>query len=96
MWFLNHEDFRPYIGAVAGLGQIRHIATFKSADTCGKDGTTTCVDTIAAGPVLFGGAAGFFYEVASGFSLTLGTNILLGIPHFTFNFDFNAGVAYEF
>ena len=96
LWFINEADFRPYIGAVAGLGQIRHVATFASLDNCGKEGKTTCVDTIAAGSVLFGGAAGFFYEVASGFSLTLGTNILLGVPHFTFNFDFNAGVAYEF
>ena len=96
LWFLNDEDFRPYIGGVAGLGQIRHVATFKSAETCGEDGKTTCVDTIAAGPVLFGGAAGFFYEVASDFSLTLGTNILVGVSHATFHFDFNAGVAYEF
>jgi hypothetical protein len=96
LWFLNREDFRPYIGAVVGLGQIRHVATFKSADNCGTGGKTTCVDTIAAGPVLFGGATGFFYEVSPGFSLTLGTNILLAVTHFTFNFDFNAGVAYEF
>jgi hypothetical protein len=96
LWFLSDADFRPYIGGVAGLGQIRHVATFKSIVDCGKDGMSTCVDTVAAGPVLFGGAAGFFYEVASGFSLTLGTNLLLGVPHFTFNIDFNGGVALEF
>jgi hypothetical protein len=96
LWFINEAELRPYIGAVAGLGQIRHVATFNSVDNCGELGDKTCVDTIAAGPVLFGGATGFFYEVAPGFSLTLGTNILLAVPHFTFHFDFNAGVAYEF
>jgi hypothetical protein len=95
-WFLSDADFRPYIGGVAGLGQIRHVATFNSIDDCGQDGKTTCKDTIAAGPVLFGGTAGFLYEVSSGFSLTLGTNLLLGVSHFTFNIDVNAGVAYEF
>jgi hypothetical protein len=96
LWFLSDADFRPYLGGVAGLGQIRHVATFKSITNCGEQGTATCVDTVASGPVLFGGAAGFFYEVASGFSLTLGTNLLLGVPHFTFNIDFNGGVALEF
>ncbi len=95
-WFLSDADFRPYIGGVAGLGQIRHVATFNSIDDCGKNGDTTCVDTVVAGPLLFGGTAGFLYEVASGFSLTLGTNLLLGVSHFTFNIDVNAGVAYEF
>jgi hypothetical protein len=95
-WFLTDGDFRPYLSGVAGAGQIRHVVTFKSIADCGKDGMTTCVDTIAAGPVLFGGGAGFLYELGSGFALTLGTNLLFGVPNFTFNVDVNAGVALEF
>jgi hypothetical protein len=95
-WFLTNGDFRPYVAGVAGAGQIRHVVTFKSIPDCGKDGSTTCVDTIAAGPVLFGGGAGFLYELGSGFSLTLGTNLLLGAPNFTFNVDVNAGIGVEF
>jgi hypothetical protein len=95
-WFLTDTDFRPYIAGVVGLGQIRHVAKFNSVDDCGKDGMTTCVDTVVAGSFLFGAGAGFLYEVASGFSLTLGTNLLLAAPHFTFNVDINAGVAVEF
>jgi hypothetical protein len=95
-YFLGEGDFRPYISGMAGLGQIRHVAKFASVDNCGKSMTETCVDTVAAGPVLVGGGGGFLYDLTPGFALTLGTNLLLGFTTFTFHVDINGGIALSF
>ena len=91
----------PYIGGEVGGGQIRHIATFPDVMQCGSSATTTpgtdvCTDTVLAGPIFIGPGAGFIFNASDHFALTLGINTQLGFPDFTFNFDFNAGVALEF
>jgi hypothetical protein len=95
-YFLSEGDFRPYIVGMAGLGQIRHVSTFKSVEECGTSMKEPCVDTVAAGPVLVGGGGGFLYDLTPGFALTLGTNLLLGFTTFTFHVDINGGVALSF
>jgi hypothetical protein len=95
-YFLSEGDFRPYVAGVAGLGQIRHVAKFESVEECGLSMKETCIDTVAAGPVLVGGGGGFLYDVTPGFALTLGTNALIAFTTFTFHIDINAGVALSF
>jgi tetratricopeptide (TPR) repeat protein len=96
--FFSESGFRPYVAGMAGGGQIRHVAEFASVKTCGTDPAkpVTCVDTVAAGPVLVGGGAGFVYNATPNVGLTLGLNALLGFPTFTFHVDFNGGVAVMF
>ena len=55
-----------------------------------------CSDTILAGPVFVGPGGGVLINVSDNVALNLGIATQLGFPNFTFNFDFNAGVAVEF
>ncbi|HVZ71457.1 MAG TPA: tetratricopeptide repeat protein [Polyangia bacterium] len=96
----GQEKFHPYFSVAAGGGQIRHVVTYSGAahKLCGPTATSTdaCVDTVLGGPVFVGPGVGFMYNVADNFALTLGLQTLAGFPDFTFNFDFNVGVAVEF
>jgi hypothetical protein len=92
-YLFGSESFHPYISAALGGGQIRHVATFPSQKMCGTSGTSTCIDTILAGPVFLGPGLGVMFNASEKFALTLGANALLGFPNFTFNLDFNAGAA---
>jgi tetratricopeptide (TPR) repeat protein len=97
-YLFGEDKLHPYISAAVGGGQIRHIATFTSVKSCGPTATSkdSCVDTVLAGPVLLGPGLGIIYNASSSFGLTLGINTLLAFPNFSFNIDFNAGVALEF
>jgi hypothetical protein len=96
-YLMGSSDFHPFVSLAAGGGYIRHVATFTSTGkVCGADGTQTCVDTVAAGPVLIGPGVGFLYNLTDAFALSLGASTFLGFPTFTFHIDFNAGVAVEF
>jgi hypothetical protein len=95
-YLFGEDSFHPYLSIAAGGGQIRHVATFKSETSCGANGKMTCVDTVVAGPVLVGPGLGLMFNASDNFVLTLGVNTQLGFPNFTFNIDFNAGVAVEF
>jgi hypothetical protein len=92
-WLWGDDNLHPYLAAVVGGGNIRHIATFKGEPTCGVGGDQICVDTIPSGPVFAGPAGGFIYDLTSSWALTLGVNTLFGFPKFTFNVDVNGGVA---
>jgi hypothetical protein len=95
-YFFGEGDLRTYIAGTAGLGTIRHVATFESNPICGANQSTTCVDTVPSGPIFVGAGAGIMYNVSPAFALTLGTNALLGFTKFTFHVDLNAGVAFEY
>jgi hypothetical protein len=98
-WLFGEGNFHPYAAGLLGGGYVRHVAAFPSA---GKNCGTTpaamepCVDTVVAGPVFVGGGAGFYYNLSQMFALSLGLNTYAGFPKFTFQFDFNGGVALEF
>jgi hypothetical protein len=51
---------------------------------------------VLAGPVFVGGGGGLMINVSDNFALNLGIATQLGFPNFTFNIDFNAGLAVEF
>jgi hypothetical protein len=53
------------------------------------------MDTVAAGPVLFGPGVGFQYHVSDAVGLVVEIDGLLGAPHFTANADLNVGVAFQ-
>jgi hypothetical protein len=95
-YLFGDNSIHPYISGAVGGGQIRHNATFPTLKACGPAGTDTCVDTVLAGPIFIGPGAGFIFNASDNFALTLGLNTQVGFPDFTFNFDFNGGVALEF
>jgi hypothetical protein len=86
----------PYVSGALGGGQIRHVAPFPSVKLCGANGMQPCTDSVLAGPVFVGGGGGLMINVSDNFALNLGIATQLGFPNFTFNIDFNAGLAVEF
>ncbi len=101
-YFFGEGDFRTYVAGMAGVGTIRHVASFESQRNCGTppagqpQGNQVCVDTVPSGPLFLGGGAGIMYSLSPAFALTLGTNALVGFTKFTFHVDLNAGIALEF
>ena len=95
---LGDGPFHFTVGGQIGGGNIRHALEFPNDKTCqsGPGGATqSCVDTLAGGPFLIGPTAGFFYELGSSVDFVVAVNTALGVPHFTFNFDFGAGIGFR-
>ena len=57
---------------------------------------TSASTTVLAGPVFLGVGGGAIINATDNFAFTLGIATQLGFPDFTFNIDFNGGVAVEF
>jgi hypothetical protein len=100
-WRWGDESLHPFFSLAAGGGQIRHVVTFGTKlipppNACGPNGTQTCVDTIAAGPILIGPGGGITYDLMDRLALVGQINTVLGFPTFTFNVDVNVGVAFGF
>lgn len=95
-WLFDMGDLHPFVGPMLGAGTIRHIAEFPSVQRCGSDMHSTCVDTVAAGPIFVGGTGGVLYNLTPGFALMAEANAVLGFTKFTFNLDLNVGVAVEY
>ena len=95
-YLFHFDDLHPFVSAMAGGGTIRHVATFNTLPRCGSDMHTTCVDTIAAGPIFVGVGGGLFYNLSEAFALTAETNMIVGFTNFTLNFDINVGIAVEY
>ncbi len=98
-WRWGEDKFHPFFSLAAGGGQIRHVVTFGTklipAD-CGPHMNQTCVDTIAAGPILIGPGGGITYDLTDRLAVVGQANSVLGFPTFTFNIDLNVGVAVGF
>jgi len=60
-WFGAPGDFRPFVSAGVGGGQIRHVVTFSNLRDCGPMRNQTCVDSVVAGPLLAQVGGGFVY-----------------------------------
>jgi hypothetical protein len=96
-WFFGTAGgLRPYLSAALGGGQISHVVLFQKAKVCGKDGTTSCIDSVTAGPIFVGGGAGLTYDFTDNVGMLVEVNPLLGFTKFTFHLDFNAGLALRF
>jgi len=95
-WLFGSNDFRPFVSAGVGGGQIRHVVTFSAFNDCGASRNQACVDTVVAGPALAEGGGGFFYKLNSTLSLVLSSNLELAAPKFTINVDLNGGLAFNF
>jgi hypothetical protein len=95
-FFGQAGGFRMFLAGELGAGNIRHAETFPLDTKCGQASNTQCVDTLAGGPFLFGPTVGFMADLgkAAGIVVSLATDV--GVPHFTLNFDFNAGMALHF
>jgi len=95
-WLFDAGDLHPFVGPMLGAGTIRHIAEFPSVQRCGSDMKSTCIDTVAAGPIFVGGTGGILYDVTPAFALMAEANAALGFTKFTFNIDLNVGVAVKY
>jgi hypothetical protein len=94
--FWDEGKLHPFFSLAAGGGQIRHVVTFNKLTNCGKSMNETCVDTIAAGPIMLGPGGGIFYDLTDSFSLIAEADSVIAFPNFTFNVDINVGVSYGF
>ena len=56
----------------------------------------TCVDSVAAGPMLGQVGGGFVYRLTPSLGLVLSSNAQVAAPNFTLNLDVNAGVGFSF
>ena len=96
-WFFGTEGgLRPYVSVALGGGQISHVVLFQKAKICGKDGGTSCIDSVTAGPIFVGGGAGLTYDFTQNVGVLVELNSLLGFTKFTFHLDVNAGLALRF
>jgi hypothetical protein len=95
-WLFDFGDLHPFVAGLVGAGTIRHLATFPTEPHCGSNKTSTCIDTIAAGPLFVGGSGGILYNLSPVFALMAEMNMVAGFTKFTLNFDFNVGVAIEY
>ena len=95
-WFFGEGGLRPYVSVALGGGQISHVVLFQKAKICGKDGGTSCIDSVTAGPIFVGGGAGLTYDFTQNVGVLVELNSLLGFTKFTFHLDVNAGLALRF
>ena len=95
-WLFDFGDLHPFVAGLVGVGTIRHLATFPTEPHCGSNKISTCIDTIAAGPIFVGGSGGILYNLSPVFALMAEMNMVAGFTKFTLNFDFNLGVAVEY
>ena len=96
-YFLGDGDFHFFFGGSLGAGTIRHVAKFPQDRSCGTATTVqNCVDTLAAGPVLVGPNLGIMYDFTKNLGLIVALNTQVGVPKFTFNLDFDAGLGIKF
>jgi hypothetical protein len=95
-WWMGAGNFRPFLSAGLGGGQIRHVVTFSNLKDCGATQNQTCVDSVVAGPLLAEVGAGLLYKLTSDVGLVLSSNAEVAAPHFTLNLDINGGVAFTF
>ena len=96
-YLLGDGAFHFFFGGSLGGGTIRHVSQFP-ADTSCVNGTSAshCVDTLAAGPLLFGPNLGIMYDFTKNLGLIVALNTQVGVPKFTFNLDFDAGLGIKF
>jgi hypothetical protein len=99
-YLMGDAPFHFTVGGQIGGGNIRHALGFPDDKTCtsGPGPTAmpqTCVDSLAGGPFLVGPTAGIWYELGSSIDLTFAVNTALGVPNFTYNFDFDFGLGFR-
>ena len=96
-WRWGGDDWHPFFSLAVGGGQIRHVVDFGSRATgCGSNHSQNCIDTIAAGPILFGPGGGITYDLTDRLAFVAQANSVLAFSNFTFNVDINVGVAMGF
>jgi hypothetical protein len=90
--YTKQSQLRIYGGPLAGAGNFRFIGY---PDAGEKNGFSDFKDTIEAGPLLVGAAAGIYYEAAKSTSLVLEVNEILGLPTFGAVTDVNVALQFN-
>jgi hypothetical protein len=86
---------QPFLSGGLGGGAIRHVVSLSAYKDCGPARNETCVDTVAAGPLLVSAGAGLLLDLGDSVGLVAAVNTQVGAPKFTFNVDFNGGLAFH-
>jgi hypothetical protein len=95
--FGEGTKWHPFFSLAAGGGRIRHVVEFRKKESiCGPGRNEVCVDTIGAGPVLFGPGGGIMYDITDSIAAVVQLNSVLAVPNFTAHVDGNIGVAFGF
>jgi hypothetical protein len=89
------SHLRPFLSAAVGGGRIRHVVTLSGLHDCGAAHNETCVDTVGAGKYLGGLGGGLQYDLTDHVGIIAAINTQLAAPRFTFNVDFDAGLAFR-
>jgi hypothetical protein len=92
-WLIGDGRVRLLPGLLAGGGNISHAVVFPKDRTCGTPPTIECVDSVPSGPFFVGPSIELVVELGDVVGLVAAVNTEVGVPHFTLNFDFNAGLA---
>jgi hypothetical protein len=95
-WFMGSGSLRPFVSGALGGGQIRHVVTFGNLQNCGATQNQKCVDSVVAGPLLGAVGGGVMYKLSPAIAIVASSNAQVAAPKFTFNLDFNGGVAVSF
>jgi hypothetical protein len=96
-YLMGDGDFHFFFGGSLGGGTIRHVSKFPADTSCTQGGQrANCVDTLAAGPLLFGPNIGIMYDFNKTLSLIVAANTQVGVPKFTFNLDADLGLGFKF
>ncbi|HEY3357612.1 MAG TPA: hypothetical protein VGQ83_30450 [Polyangia bacterium] len=99
LYFFGKEKVRYYVGGAVGGGYIRHrVALGKVATNADVPAIQSrdIVDTVKAGPFLFGPFAGVYYDITRVVGLQAEVNALAAAPDATFNIDINFGLNLNF
>jgi hypothetical protein len=86
---------RPFVSGSVGAGRIRHVVTLSQYRDCGPNHNETCIDTVGGGLFLAGVGGGLHYALGDNLGVVAAINTQIGAPSFTFNVDFNAGIAFH-
>jgi hypothetical protein len=97
LFYTKQNQVRFYGGPLVGGGNFRFLGYPDQGATCvsGQPCYSDFKDTIVAGPILVGGAAGLYYEASKPVSLFVEINEIVGLPLFGAVTDVNAGIQFN-
>ena len=94
--FFGSDALRPFISGGLGGGQIRHVVTFGAYQRLRRHPQPDLRRLRGGGPRSRRGGWRLPLQAQATLALEASSNLQIAEPKFTFNVDFNAGVAFSF
>jgi len=92
LFYSKQSQLRFFGGPLAGAGNFRFIGY---PDAGSSNGFSDFKDTIVAGPLLVGAAAGLYYEMSKSASLVVEVHEIVGLPTFGALTDVKVGLQFN-